>query len=247
MKPLNILLLTASLAFGTAAYAQPPVPTYPAKTATITGVFGQGYDDTGVFFGGTGHTLQGESFVLRFNYALEPGTDRIFQDGVVNDPRLISHSLTVNGVTFTLTDTSLRTNYRLLTNGADGHLQNAAQYGNYSAPNSSRHDWYFDPLISCPGVCYGGNLTTNADYSSRLLSQTTVTIGTYAYGASGETLLAFNGSANNGGSFGVISSFIISDYSGAVPEPASWMMLIAGFGIVGATRRRRRSARVIAA
>ncbi|MFZ4690655.1 MAG: PEPxxWA-CTERM sorting domain-containing protein [Polymorphobacter sp.] len=30
--------------------------------------------------------------------------------------------------------------------------------------------------------------------------------------------------------------------TGAVPEPASWMMLIAGFGIVGAARRRQRLA-----
>ena len=247
MKTLNIVLLTASFAFGTAAYAQPPVPTNPVKTATITGVFGEGFDDTGVFFGGTGHALQGESFVLRFNYALEPGTNSIYQVGVANDPRFISHSLTVNGVTFTLTDTSFVTNYRLLTNGADGHLQNSTQYGANFSPNSSRHDWYFDPLISCPVFCYGGGLTYNADYSSQLLSPTSVTIGTYANGASGETLLGFHASANNGGSSGVISSFIISDYSGAVPEPASWIMLIAGFGIVGATRRRQRSARVIAA
>jgi hypothetical protein len=27
--------------------------------------------------------------------------------------------------------------------------------------------------------------------------------------------------------------------SGAVPEPASWAMLIAGFGLVGAMQRRR--------
>lgn len=30
--------------------------------------------------------------------------------------------------------------------------------------------------------------------------------------------------------------------SGAVPEPASWVMLIIGFGLVGAARRRRRAA-----
>ena len=31
--------------------------------------------------------------------------------------------------------------------------------------------------------------------------------------------------------------------TGAVPEPASWAMLIAGFGLVGAVRRRRAAAR----
>lgn len=33
----------------------------------------------------------------------------------------------------------------------------------------------------------------------------------------------------------------------AVPEPANWAMLIAGFGLVGAAQRRRRNARVFAA
>jgi hypothetical protein len=28
--------------------------------------------------------------------------------------------------------------------------------------------------------------------------------------------------------------------TGVVPEPASWAMLIAGFGLVGATQRRRK-------
>ncbi len=37
----------------------------------------------------------------------------------------------------------------------------------------------------------------------------------------------------------------LSSGTGAVPEPASWAMLIAGFGLVGATMRRRRA--VIAA
>lgn len=35
---------------------------------------------------------------------------------------------------------------------------------------------------------------------------------------------------------------IIGGTAGGVPEPASWAMLIAGFGLVGATMRRRRMA-----
>jgi hypothetical protein len=33
----------------------------------------------------------------------------------------------------------------------------------------------------------------------------------------------------------------LSPEGGAVPEPASWAMLIAGFGLVGASARRRRA------
>lgn len=37
------------------------------------------------------------------------------------------------------------------------------------------------------------------------------------------------------------SSDVIFSGGGVVPEPASWAMLIAGFGLVGATMRRRRA------
>jgi hypothetical protein len=55
------------------------------------------------------------------------------------------------------------------------------------------------------------------------------------------TTLTFSGQA--GAEFG--DSFSIDNFSfsaNAVPEPASWAMLIAGFGLVGAAARRRRTA-----
>jgi hypothetical protein len=48
-------------------------------------------------------------------------------------------------------------------------------------------------------------------------------------------------SQNGGGGFELDNVTI-----GAVPEPASWVMLIAGFGLVGAAARRRRTAVVAA-
>jgi PEP-CTERM motif len=44
---------------------------------------------------------------------------------------------------------------------------------------------------------------------------------------------------NGGNPSGLRVEFTSSDVS-AVPEPASWAMLIAGFGLVGAASRRRR-------
>jgi hypothetical protein len=46
---------------------------------------------------------------------------------------------------------------------------------------------------------------------------------------------------NFGGSPGFDVDFIqvLPGSIGAVPEPASWAMLIAGFGLVGAAQRRR--------
>lgn len=41
-------------------------------------------------------------------------------------------------------------------------------------------------------------------------------------------------------------SYTVQSPSGAVPEPAAWAMMIGGFGLVGASARRRRSAVVAA-
>ncbi|WP_310474313.1 PEPxxWA-CTERM sorting domain-containing protein [Sandarakinorhabdus sp.] len=48
-----------------------------------------------------------------------------------------------------------------------------------------------------------------------------------------------NGGTTTGGAFSIDNLTIGA--SGVVPEPASWAMLIAGFGLVGAAARRRRA------
>lgn len=77
--------------------------------------------------------------------------------------------------------------------------------------------------------------------------------GAFASGFSGSALHGL-GTANFGLSFGGADVAAIAssghDYSilaGAVPEPASWAMLIAGFGLVGALQRRRQPRRSFAA
>ncbi|QYE33276.1 PEPxxWA-CTERM sorting domain-containing protein (plasmid) [Polymorphobacter sp. PAMC 29334] len=50
----------------------------------------------------------------------------------------------------------------------------------------------------------------------------------------------FDGAAIDRVSFASSSnSFELDTVAGAVPEPASWVMLVAGFGLVGAAARRR--------
>jgi hypothetical protein len=55
--------------------------------------------------------------------------------------------------------------------------------------------------------------------------------------AFGGTAPANDGHFSNPGNPGYEG--IVTAASGGVPEPASWAMLIAGFGLVGAMQRRR--------
>jgi hypothetical protein len=242
MMKFATFLLGTSLALGTAANAGAP-PVAVAKTATITGVFGSGFDDSGYFFSGTPTTLTGESFVLRFNYFATPDDTSFLVFGA-NDPRFVSHALTVNGVTISTTNSNRVSNYRLNTNGADGQLQNSFAIGQNNAPGSSRDDFRFEPLVNCSPNCFQG-LGTNADYTSQLRSQTMLNITSLAFDANGTETIGISGFANRDGTHGFINSFTVGD-TGAVPEPASWAMLIAGFGLTGAVMRRRRVAIVSA-
>jgi hypothetical protein len=52
---------------------------------------------------------------------------------------------------------------------------------------------------------------------------------------------SFGGTQNNWASFGPRHAFFLTGEGGVIPEPATWAMLIAGFGLVGAAARRRRT------
>lgn len=94
----------------------------------------------------------------------------------------------------------------------------------------------FDPTDQFNGV-----LIANDDFPS---------IGTsgFSFGLiAGTTYLTVNSGFNNG-DFGTYTmrisgpGDIIPDGQGVVPEPATWAMMIAGFGLIGAAARRRRMA-----
>lgn len=53
---------------------------------------------------------------------------------------------------------------------------------------------------------------------------------------------AYNAASDGGQNFGIGGMLSTA----AVPEPASWVMLIAGFGLVGAASRRRRASAIVA-
>jgi len=63
-------------------------------------------------------------------------------------------------------------------------------------------------------------------------------VGTFNFGAGFSAINWVSITSSNGGSD---LDFVLDNITGnAVPEPASWAMLIAGFGLTGAAMRRRR-------
>jgi len=77
-----------------------------------------------------------------------------------------------------------------------------------------------------------------------LLSDGSSVSGDYD-GASGAGFLGFLGEGVTSATISSADDFAIGDFyttvaAGAVPEPAAWAMMIAGFGLVGASLRRRK-------
>ena len=76
---------------------------------------------------------------------------------------------------------------------------------------------------------------------------------TFNFGNGGQLQVHLNDAAFNGSLFGdlyqgygqraaITGQFTLNSLSAAVPEPASWGMMIMGFGLAGAVVRRRRTA-----
>jgi len=107
-------------------------------------------------------------------------------------------------------------------------------YPNPDSPNATHFDHYifddqFGPgaTISENGLLIGsGSMLYNIGYLGPNDSYPDYYILSSAIGAPGNTVLASFGNAS----------------LGAVPEPASWAMMVAGFGLAGAAMRRRRTA-----
>ena len=66
----------------------------------------------------------------------------------------------------------------------------------------------------------------------------------FAYNYSAAPTLTYTTGVSSGGTDNYINYVdpLVSGSIGAVPEPQAWVMLIAGFGLVGAAARRRRTA-----
>ncbi|WP_310473835.1 PEPxxWA-CTERM sorting domain-containing protein [Sandarakinorhabdus sp.] len=119
----------------------------------------------------------------------------------------------------------------------------------------ARDTFDFKVLFAAPPVGFGGALAGPAPFTIGGF-QTAVSGGTYSEVVAGDrSFLTYSGFLNLAGPGTLFLQFagrsgdnvnigpILDNVlvtQGAVPEPASWAMLIAGFGLVGAASRRRR-------
>ena len=85
------------------------------------------------------------------------------------------------------------------------------------------------PGISTMGT-YTESLVRNRPFVSYALS--------FVPTSAGSLLLTFGGAGPNDSAGPIIDNILVDS---AVPEPSTWLMLIAGFGMVGIAARRRRS------
>ena len=94
-------------------------------------------------------------------------------------------------------------------------------------------------------LAYKDQVDSHIFYSDTLLDMSSASWTSFAHSASSITIgFQAGGNGWQGGddeSWGV-DNLSVWVNSGAVPEPASWAMMIGGLGLVGATLRRRRTA-----
>lgn len=91
-----------------------------------------------------------------------------------------------------------------------------------------------DYTVSLNGLIYSGSLAQAQPFTATS-AVTTLAAGTYTLTFSAHTAIGDNSALIDGVS-------IISE--GAVPEPASWAMMLVGMGAIGFAARRRRNVRV---
>ncbi len=242
------LTLAAAMVIAAPATAKVYIATY---TGTVTGGPQTAYDVSGVF--GTPYTaLGGLAYraVFRIDDALPGAPIYIGPEGPYRDISVllggvgygttavpVTATLTINGVTATV----------------DGDV--------YSVAKQTHHN--FDQTIHYVQGRYGASSQTGNNYvyqlatlfeprefltSADLRTALNVDLTGFAAGDAGGSFSIYQPNATNGFGYDYALGALHAEHltiAAAVPEPATWSLLIAGFGLTGAALRRR--ARVVRA
>jgi hypothetical protein len=212
-----------------------------------------GSDDVTSVFGGTGNSLDGLKGILEFTLDNATPDTELFIDGdrnsIFGGPGStkfkglpMTATLTINGITRAFATGPGATAYAAHINGYD------AGSGSYDATNHFARDEHSEGnLLISNGVDVGIDA-----YTDMLAAPALITPIAYALAGDDEGYGAYQvGSFNvTTGVWDVLSTGQLTPYSytittlpdivtSGVPEPASWAMMIAGFGLVGGAMRRR--------
>ncbi len=231
-------LLAAAVAAAGLLAAMPAAAV--VKIAKYTGTVAHGYDQTGVF-GAPNTDLTGYSWVATYTYDRALGgyqfTDGVSYDnsyggagyGIAGSP-VLSSTITINGVTkvlpgawagyvYTATAPYVQHFNKDFLDDGITYISNYNDNFSYIAGAPASLDQNFGPVASASS--YGYTQWQTFDY-------TTGTYTEYAYAR--------------------MSTDAVYSVGNAVPEPASWALMIAGFGMVGGAMRRtaRQRARTVA-
>lgn len=196
-----------------------------AVTVTFTGTVQSGVDGAGLF-GAAGANLTGLAFTSIYVvdetqiYDLSNGYYQAEGGGAYGTPLpIISASLTINGLTYTPTATYYGGFSEQNAQGFYTHLY----YQNLSAT-------YFDWL---PGENLHNSCVDYYDATPKPQTCKSTNQGYFAFSNGATVGVLFN--------TGVSSSDPLPLGVSYVPEPITWALMIAGFGMVGASLRRRRA------
>jgi len=241
MKQVSVLFSTIALAgFGAPASAASYLITYE-------GTVYDSNDMTGVF-GGSGSSLDGMAYTAVYTLTLPMAGVLTNDDGrsasarggsVYGVPSPMSGSLTINGVTQTISGYTYA--YAGIENGLnnggtfDQLLLKTQDKGNNSPSDEIHYDYFLNNVI----FSFKNDFIHNTDLTAPLTYdvQSNDSSGGYFY-----EYADFGNIATKQVTGRFTPTRVTIAVAPGVPEPASWALLIVGFGLIGQSMRRRLSA-----
>jgi hypothetical protein len=160
----------------------------------------------------------------------------------------VSDTTALTGASFTayITDLSLpfTVNWKILSEGSDGLPGAAVLNGSAAAPDQVYLGQQFGLSIVRSSFDIAGSPLASGSYYLAIQAVTTASSVYLANADGAGAAYSANGNSWAPG-YGTASAVAVSlsgDSVAAVPEPTTWAMMIIGFGFVGLSLRRRRTA-----